>query len=109
MGGRSEELNPQPFTMLGTSSLSLVTCINLTNWLVLWRIVCPGEGLPSELIQDMFNSSTWVTEEGLGLSMSRKILKLMDGDVQYIREAERCYFHIIIELPISQDSSGNVG
>ncbi|KAL8105459.1 phytochrome B-like [Apium graveolens] len=81
----------------------------ITNMRSEFRIVCPGEGLPSELIQDMFNSSTWVTEEGLGLSMSRKILKLMDGDVQYIREAERCYFHIIIELPVSQNSPGNVG
>ncbi|KAL5996458.1 hypothetical protein ACLOJK_026537 [Asimina triloba] len=63
-----------------------------------FRIVCPGEGLPPELVQDMFHSSKWVTQEGLGLSMSRKILKLMNGDVQYIRESERCYFIIMMEL-----------
>ncbi|KAF3456361.1 hypothetical protein FNV43_RR01011 [Rhamnella rubrinervis] len=44
-----------------------------------FRMVCPGEGLPSDLVQDMFNSSRWMTQEGLGLSMCRKILKLMSA------------------------------
>ncbi|OWM88050.1 phytochrome B isoform X2 [Punica granatum] len=65
-----------------------------------FRMVCPGEGLPPELVQDMFHSSQWMTQEGLGLSMCRKILKLMNGEVQYIRESERCYFIIILELPV---------
>ncbi|KAL2506840.1 Phytochrome B [Abeliophyllum distichum] len=65
-----------------------------------FRIVCPGEGLPPELVQDTFRNSQWVTQEGLGLSMCRKILKLMNGEVQYIRESERCYFLIILDLPI---------
>lgn len=63
-------------------------------------MVCPGEGLPPELVQDMFHSSRWMTQEGLGLSMSRKILKLMNGEVQYIRESERSYFLVMLELPI---------
>ncbi|RWR94318.1 phytochrome B [Cinnamomum micranthum f. kanehirae] len=66
-----------------------------------FRMVCPGEGFPPELIQDMFHSSRWVTQEGLALSMCRKILKMMNGEVQYIRESERCYFIIAIELPMS--------
>ncbi|KAM3324050.1 phytochrome B isoform X1 [Capsicum chacoense] len=65
------------------------------------RIVCPGEGLPPELVQDMFHSSRWVTQEGLGLSMCRKMLKLMNGEIQYIRESERCYFLIILDLPMT--------
>ncbi|XP_047337310.1 phytochrome B-like [Impatiens glandulifera] len=65
-----------------------------------FRISCPGQGLPPELVQDMFHSSRWSTQEGLGLSMCRKILKLMNGEVQYIRESERCYFLVTIELPI---------
>ncbi|XP_074589021.1 phytochrome B-like isoform X1 [Curcuma longa] len=64
-----------------------------------FRIICPGDGLPSELVQDMFHNSWWVTEEGLGLSLCRKILKLMNGEVQYVRESERCYCLIAIELP----------
>ncbi|GMI80199.1 OUT OF PHASE 1, phytochrome B [Hibiscus trionum] len=70
-----------------------------------FRMVCPGEGLPPELVQDMFHSSRWVTQEGLGLSMCRKILKLMNGEVQYIRESERCYFLIVLELPVPRRGS----
>ncbi|KAK1592078.1 hypothetical protein Q3G72_019053 [Acer saccharum] len=73
-----------------------------------FRMVCPGEGLPPEMVQDMFHSSRWVTQEGLGLSMCRKILKLMDGEVQYIRESERCYFLIILELPMPRRGSKSV-
>nr|CAD1833158.1 unnamed protein product [Ananas comosus var. bracteatus] len=72
--------------------------------LLLFRFACPGEGLAPELVQDMFHNSRWATEEGLGLSICRKILKLMGGDVQYIRESERCFFLIALELPTSQKS-----
>ena len=77
----------------------------LCFWL---RMVCPGEGLPPNLIQDMFHSSRWMTQEGLGLSMCRKILKLINGEVQYIRESERCYFLISIELPVPRRGSKSV-
>ncbi|XP_020555118.1 phytochrome B isoform X2 [Sesamum indicum] len=65
-----------------------------------FRIICPGEGLPPQLVQDTFHSNRWVTQEGLALSMSRKFLKLMNGEVQYIIESESCYFLIILELPM---------
>ncbi|CAH8340875.1 unnamed protein product [Eruca vesicaria subsp. sativa] len=65
-----------------------------------YRMACPGEGLPPELVRDMFHSSRWTSPEGLGLSVCRKILKLMNGEVQYIRESERSYFLIILELPV---------
>ncbi|KAI3459210.1 hypothetical protein Pfo_015873 [Paulownia fortunei] len=74
-----------------------------------FRIVCPGEGLPPELVQDMFHSSRWVTQEGLGLSMCRKLLKLMKGEVQYIRESERCYFIISLDLPVRRRGLKNIG
>ena len=35
----------------------------------------------------------------LSLSMCRKILTLMNSEVQYIRESERCYFFIVLETP----------
>nr|GMD29092.1 phytochrome B [Ipomoea batatas] len=73
-----------------------------------FRIMCPGEGLPPELVQDMFHSSRWVSQEGLGLSMCRKVVKLMNGEVQYIRESERCYFLIILELPIPRRGSKSI-
>ncbi|EPS68696.1 hypothetical protein M569_06071, partial [Genlisea aurea] len=68
-----------------------------------FRVACPGEGLPPEIVQDMFHSSRWGTQEGLGLGISRKILKLMKGEVQYIRESERCYFIITLDLPLAKD------
>ncbi|GKV20507.1 hypothetical protein SLEP1_g30623 [Rubroshorea leprosula] len=73
-----------------------------------FKMVCPGEGLPPELVGDMCHSSRWITQEGLRLSMCRKILKLMNGEVQYIRESERCYFLIILELPIPPRQSESV-
>lgn len=73
-----------------------------------FRMVCPGEGLPPELVQDMFHSSRWTTQEGLGLSMCRKILKLMQGEVQYIRESERCYFLVVLDLPIPRRGAKSV-
>nr|WFD60857.1 phytochrome B [Brandisia hancei] len=73
-----------------------------------FRMVCPGEGLPSELVQDIFHNSRWATQEGLGLSMCRKILKLMNGEVQYIIESQGCYFRIVIDLPKSQEGSKSV-
>lgn len=73
-----------------------------------FRIVCPGEGLPHELVQDMF-SSRWVTQEGLGLSICRKILKLMNGELQYIRESERCYFLVVLDLPMPRRGLKIVG
>lgn len=69
---------------------------------LLSRIVCPGEGLPSQLVEDMFDNSQTVktmTVEGLGLSTCRKLLQLMNGEVHYARESGRCYFLVAIELP----------
>ncbi|KAL8486116.1 hypothetical protein ACS0TY_023001 [Phlomoides rotata] len=74
-----------------------------------FRIVCPGEGLPGEVVQDMFHSIRWVSEEGLGLSMCRKMLKHMGGEVQYIIESERFYFLIALDFPLPQRSLMNVG
>ncbi|KFK36127.1 phytochrome d [Arabis alpina] len=65
-----------------------------------FRMACAGEGVPPEKVQDMFQSSRWTSPEGLGLSVCRKILKLMNGEVQYIREFERSCFQIVLELPV---------
>ncbi|KAM7280036.1 hypothetical protein ACFE04_007170 [Oxalis oulophora] len=72
------------------------------------RIACPGDGLPPKLIQDMFNSCQWTTKEGLGLSMCRKILELMSGEVRYMRESEKCYFLVVLELPTSREDSMSI-
>lgn len=59
----------------------------------------PGQGLPAALIQDMFEGGNqWTTQEGLGLNLSRKLLNRMNGQVQYVREHDKCYFLIDLEL-----------
>lgn len=95
------EIQLRPSLKLSSSGINTVH--------IEFRIVCPGDGLPPELVRDMFHSNRWVTQEGLGLSMCRKILKLMDGEVQYIRESERCYFLIVLELPLQRKGSKNIG
>lgn len=59
----------------------------------------PGHGLPAALIQDMFEAGNqWTTQEGLGLNLSRKLLNRMNGQIQYVREHNKCYFLIDLEL-----------
>ncbi|KAM1045541.1 hypothetical protein EV1_036125 [Malus domestica] len=64
-----------------------------------FRMTHPGQGLPTTLVQDMFEGGNrWTTQEGLGLNLSRKILNRMNGQVQYVREHDKCYFLVNIEL-----------
>ncbi|KAK9267397.1 hypothetical protein L1049_009822 [Liquidambar formosana] len=64
-----------------------------------FRMTHPGQGLPSALIQDMFEGGNhWTTQEGLGLNLSRKLLNRMNGQVRYIREHNNCFFLIDLEL-----------
>ncbi|KAI3870457.1 hypothetical protein MKW92_017920 [Papaver armeniacum] len=53
---------------------------------------------PPEVVQDMFSSKERLTQEGLALSMSMKILQLMNGEVHYVRGSERCSFVTVLEL-----------
>nr|AVL25509.1 phytochrome A [Chrysanthemum lavandulifolium] len=62
------------------------------------RITHTGGGVPEELLRQMFGSSMDATEEGISLVISRNLLKLMSGDVQYLREATKSTFIITVEL-----------
>nr|XP_043620882.1 phytochrome A1 [Erigeron canadensis] len=62
------------------------------------RITHTGSGVPEELLSQMFGNSTDATEEGISLVISRTLLKLMSGDVEYLREARRSTFIISVEL-----------
>ncbi|XP_073030506.1 phytochrome A-like [Primulina eburnea] len=66
-----------------------------------FRIRHSGEGVPQELLNQMFGDEADATEEGISLFISRKLLKLMNGDVQYLREAGRATFIVSVELAIS--------
>ncbi|XP_034698119.1 phytochrome E [Vitis riparia] len=64
-----------------------------------FRMTHIGQGLPPDLIQDMFEGGDqWNTQEGLGLNLSRKLLSAMNGRVQYVREHGKCYFLVEIDL-----------
>ncbi|MCL7030492.1 hypothetical protein MKW94_021250 [Papaver nudicaule] len=65
-----------------------------------FRLAHPGQGLPSELVQDMVEGGTqWSSPEGVRLRLSRKILKMMNGQIRYISEPAKCFFLIHIEFP----------
>ncbi|KAL8238064.1 hypothetical protein R6Q59_019145 [Mikania micrantha] len=73
-----------------------------------FRITHPAPGMPEKLIQDMFNHNRSVSREGLGLYISQRLVKIMNGSVQYLREADRASFIVLIEFPVSpQLTSGN--
>ncbi|CAK7350282.1 unnamed protein product [Dovyalis caffra] len=64
-----------------------------------FRLTHPGKGLPSALIDEIFEGrNQWTTLEGQRLNMSLKLLNRMNGHVQYTREHDRCYFVIDLEL-----------
>lgn len=46
-----------------------------------------GGGIPESLLNEMFGSEEDASEEGFSLLISRKLVKLMNGDVRYMREA----------------------
>ncbi|KAJ9681602.1 hypothetical protein PVL29_017823 [Vitis rotundifolia] len=62
------------------------------------RITHAGNGVPEQLLNQMFGNNGDASEEGISLLISRKLVKLMNGDVQYLREAGKSTFIISIEL-----------
>nr|AHZ63959.1 phytochrome [Gnetum montanum] len=86
-------------------NISLTTkqlCDVLCTIQIEFRLTHPGPGLPTELVQDLFDRTRWTTQEGIGLNICRKLLLLMNGEVQYIRESDKCYFLVNVELPSAQ-------
>ncbi|KAJ6380470.1 hypothetical protein OIU76_017021 [Salix suchowensis] len=62
------------------------------------RIRHPGAGIPEALLDQMFGGGTDGSVEGISLVISRKLVKLMNGDVRYMREAGKSSFIISVEL-----------
>ena len=59
----------------------------------------PGPGLPVDIIRDMYDErKQWDTQEGLALNLSRKLLGIMKGRVNYVTDESKCCFLIDIEL-----------
>ncbi|XP_041006035.1 phytochrome C isoform X2 [Juglans microcarpa x Juglans regia] len=66
-----------------------------------FRITQPAPGVPENLIQEMFHHNPRVSREGLSLYISQKLVKIMNGTVQYLREADKSSFIILIEFPLA--------
>lgn len=66
------------------------------------RISHPAPGVPEALIQEMFTYNDNMSREGLGLYISQKLVRIMNGTVQYIREADKASFIIKLEFPFAQ-------
>ncbi|XP_051114760.1 phytochrome C [Andrographis paniculata] len=72
-----------------------------------FRISHPSPGVPKELIQEMFCYSNNVSREGLGLYISQKLVRIMNGTVQYLREADKASFIIKVEFPFAKESNSS--
>jgi phytochrome A len=62
------------------------------------RITHSGGGVPEALLNQLFGNNGDASEEGISLLISRKLVKLMNGDVQFLREAGKSTFIITVEL-----------
>jgi phytochrome A len=71
-----------------------------------FRITHAGGGVPEALLSQMFGGDTDTSEEGISLLVSRKLVKLMNGDVQYLREAGKSTFIISVELAAANKPKG---
>ncbi|KAJ0963538.1 hypothetical protein J5N97_028660 [Dioscorea zingiberensis] len=69
-----------------------------------FRIIHPVPGVPEALVQEMFRHSQGISREGLGLYISQKLVKIMNGTVQYLREAESSSFILLVEFPLVRHS-----
>ncbi|XWS64600.1 hypothetical protein CRYUN_Cryun05aG0017100 [Craigia yunnanensis] len=68
------------------------------------RITHAGGGIPESLLNQMFESDGDASEEGISLLISRKLVKLMNGEIQYLREAGRSTFIVTVELAAANRS-----
>ncbi|XP_054802705.1 phytochrome A-2-like [Prosopis cineraria] len=59
-----------------------------------------GSGVPETLLNQMFGSDGHEFEEGVSLLVSRKLLKLMNGDIHYLRQEGKSSFTLSVELAV---------
>ncbi|GAB4859335.1 hypothetical protein Ancab_010798 [Ancistrocladus abbreviatus] len=74
-----------------------IEVVHLEFW-----ITHPAPGIPEDLIQEMFHSSPSMSRGGLGLYISHKIVRIMNGTVKNLRGEERSSFIVLREFPLDQ-------
>ncbi|KAL0308007.1 UNVERIFIED_CONTAM: Phytochrome A1 [Sesamum angustifolium] len=93
--GESVQLGHLEFSAFRTSAIPLYfgTVVMQDDT---YRVVCTAR-----IVEPNVWDEADTTEDGISLFISRKLVKLMNGDVQYLREAGRSTFIISVELAIS--------
>ncbi|KAH0461030.1 hypothetical protein IEQ34_008605 [Dendrobium chrysotoxum] len=71
------------------------------------RITHTGFGVPEDLLSQMFGGKEDLSEEGMSLLVCRKLLKLMNGDARYLREANKSAFILSAELACASKFRGS--
>lgn len=71
-----------------------------------FRIIHPAPGIPEALVQEMFHKGQSISREGFSLYISEKIVKTMNGAVQYVRESEKSSFIVLLEFPLVRGKRG---
>lgn len=69
-----------------------------------FRIIHPAPGIPDALVQEMFHHNQGISREGLGLYISQKLVKIMNGTLQYLREAESSSFIVLVDFPLVEQT-----
>ncbi|KAI8027558.1 Phytochrome A1 [Camellia lanceoleosa] len=71
-----------------------------------FRITHAGGGVPEGLLSQMFGGDMDTSEEGISPLVNRKLVKLMNGDVQHLREAGKSTFIISVKLAAGSKPRG---
>ncbi|KAL3615163.1 hypothetical protein CASFOL_040824 [Castilleja foliolosa] len=68
-----------------------------------FRMVHKGQGLPQDLIKEMYGGKSWKTRQGFALNICRKIVSKMNGNVCYVKDQNECYFQVDIEFKAGEN------
>nr|AAQ11873.1 phytochrome C [Stellaria longipes] len=66
-----------------------------------FRITHPLPGVPENLIREMFQRSPGMSRGGLSLYISHKLVKIMNGTLQYLRGEDYSSFIVFLEFPVA--------
>lgn len=65
-----------------------------------------GCAIPEDLLMQMSGRTSTKSENGISLFVSRKLLKLMNGDVQYLKEDGKSKWIISVKFARAVKSEG---
>ncbi|GFQ08546.1 phytochrome e [Phtheirospermum japonicum] len=72
-----------------------------------FRMAHPGQGVPQDLIEEMFGGKSCGMRHGVALNISQKIVSKMNGNVCYIRDENESYFQVDFELKTGKNLDKN--